>query len=250
MTDATRAAALVRLRPHVERARAFSGWTLDVRVTPLGLEPPWDYGSLVRAAALGARCALDLGTGGGEALAEFRDALPPFTVATEEWHVNAPIAYARLTPLGVRVLRARGLQLAFADASFDLVINRHEELDPAEVARVLRPGGRVVTQQVGGDEWDELWHFIPPMQSYHHIYADYQRGFTEAGLRVIAREHRRHVAYPLEEIAFMLAIMPWSVPDFDLERALDALLALEAAHGSPEGVILTEHRFVIEARRA
>jgi SAM-dependent methyltransferase len=46
--------------------------------------------------------------------------------------------------------------LPLADATFDLVINRHESFDAREVQRVLRPGGTFITQQVGAQDLIEL----------------------------------------------------------------------------------------------
>ena len=63
---------------------------------------------------------------------------------------------ARLSAIGAPVVHASSLHLPFGAGAFELVLNRHEELDPAEVARILAPGGRFLTQQVGSDNWREL----------------------------------------------------------------------------------------------
>jgi len=55
-------------------------------------------------------------------------------VATEPWEVNAPVAAKRLGARGIPVVRANSLRLPFRDEQFDLVLNRHEELDPADTA--------------------------------------------------------------------------------------------------------------------
>ena len=240
-----------RLRPYVERARGFSGWSFpELRVRHLGPPLPWDYEAMVREYAHGARSALDMGTGGGEVLSRLRDALPRRLVATEEWHVNAPVARDRLAPLGVDVVRCRSLSLPFADASFDLVLDRHEELDPAEVARVLAPGGRVVTQQVGRDNWRELRDYVPRMTDFGDIFGEYTSGFAAAGLRVVRSEqHDMQTAFgSLGELVYLLSVAPW-VLDFSLERDGEALLELEAACQMEDGLVLTESRFVIVAEK-
>ena len=246
-----RTEALERLRPYVERARSFTGWDLSqIPVRLLEPGPPWDYKQLVREHGQQARSALDMGTGGGEALAELRDGLPARLVATEEWHVNAPVARRRLAPLGVEVVHCSDLRLPFADASFDLVINCHEWLDPVDVARVLRPGGRVITQQVGANNWRELRRHFPRRTDFGDIYGDYTGGFAAAGLRVTGRKHDYAVAYAsLGDIVYMLTVSPWEIPDFDLERDLDALLALEADRRTEHGIVLTESRFIIVAEK-
>jgi SAM-dependent methyltransferase len=246
----SRAEVLTRLRSYVERARGFSGWQFS-GVRERALVPlSWDYPALVRRYAVGARSVLDMDTGGGELLARLRDGLPPFVVATEEWHVNAPVAYRRLAPLGLHVVRAGCSALPFADASFDLVINRHGALAPAEVARVLRAGGRFVSQQVGARNWQELRHHFPRMREPDHTFADYESELIAVGLCVTARDNDRPVAYAtLGDVAYMLTVTPWTIPDFDVERDLEALLALEAAYSTIDGVVLTENRCLIIAEK-
>jgi len=149
-----------RLRPFVERARAFSGWMPDARTRRLGQETPWDYVQRARQLLSSAGSVLDLGTGGGERLSDILRGFRGRAVATEEWVVNAPLAARQLRPLGAGVLWCSALSLPLAGESFELVLDRHEALEPAEVARVLAPGGMVLTQQV----WDyanELTRFFP-----------------------------------------------------------------------------------------
>ncbi|HZQ38835.1 MAG TPA: class I SAM-dependent methyltransferase, partial [Dehalococcoidia bacterium] len=230
--DAARDPERQRLAQAAARARDFSGWDLSIaRPRLLEAGPPWRYEALAREYAAGAGVALDMGTGGGELIATLRPALPRRMVATEEWPPNVPVAARRLAPLGVSVLGAASLRLPFRDASFDLVLNRHEYLDCAEIARVLRPGGYVVTQQVGEENWRELRRFFPRMQRFSGLHAAYRDGFAAAGLTIVRdEEHSYRVAYPtLSELVYLLSVMPWVVPDFALDRDLDALLALERA---------------------
>jgi SAM-dependent methyltransferase len=244
--------ALERLQPYVERARSFSGWAFpDMRVRLLEDGPPWDYEALVREYAGGSTAALDLGTGGGEFVARLRDALPARTVVTEEWEVNAPVAHKRLAPLGVAAVRCRSLSLPFADEAFDLVFDRHEELDPAEVARVLAPGGCLVTQQVGRTNWQELQLHFPRMTDFGDIRGEYAYGFASAALTVVRNEsHDYRVAYEsLGDIVFMLLVAPWTIPDFTVERDLDALLALEERCTTADGLVMTWSRFLLIAEK-
>ncbi|MCC6191087.1 MAG: methyltransferase domain-containing protein [Anaerolineales bacterium] len=124
------------------------GWTFAHEPRPLGPPPPWDYAAPARTLLAQAGGVLDMGTGGGEVLAELLAGFGGKAVATEAWPPNVAVAARRLAAAGARVVHCSSLDLPFADAAFDLVLNRHEELDPAGVARVLRPGGRVPTQQI------------------------------------------------------------------------------------------------------
>src|SRR5438445_3722008 len=138
----------------------FVGWDFSWLRGRLDSQPlPWDYTASVVEHARSSPDLLDLGTGGGEWLAEL-SYRPPRTVATEAWGPNVAIASARLRPLGVdgvQVAPARdntgnrlegaASPLPFPDEGFPLVVERHESCGVGEVARILVPGGRSITQQ-------------------------------------------------------------------------------------------------------
>jgi len=242
-----------RLRPYVESARAFIGWNLD-RVEPKRVGPglPWDYKRRARKLLARASHALDLGTGGGELFAELCKAYRGRAVASEPWAVNAPIAKRALSHLQVDVVRAHSLHLPFHDSVFDLVLDRHEEMNPNEVDRVLTSGGSVFTQQIGRNEWNELRPFFPRMQDLGPLLNRYARGFQQAGMTVARAETRDiRVAYRgLGELVYLLCISPWTIPDFDpLGRDLAPLLRVKDRLTTPDGLVLTESRFIIEARK-
>jgi SAM-dependent methyltransferase len=246
------ARTLEELHPYIEQARAFSGWSFGAeRVRRIEPGEPWDYEAVARDYAANASRILDLGTGGGEVLSRVLTGLPARCVATEEWHVNAPVARDRLRPLGIGVVRASSLRLPFADASFDLILDRHEELSPAECARVLAPGGAVVTQQCGPDNWREFHDFFPRATVFEDHECTYPEGFVAAGFTIARREHREYrVAFrSLGDVAYMLMTAPWTVPDFDPERDIDALLALEDALTTDDGIVMTETRYLLIAHK-
>jgi SAM-dependent methyltransferase len=205
-----------------------------------------------REIATNARSVLDLGTGGGERIAEIAAGLDCRLVATEEWVVNAPVAARRLRTLGGDVVRCRSLALPFAGASFDLVLDRHEELEPVEVARVLAPGGRVLTQQVWND-MNELSRYFPRRSDFGDHFNGYQQGFRDAGLRVLdARNHAWTDAYEsLGEVVYFLCLAPWDVPEFDpLGADLPPLLELEKDLSTPEGILMSGGSYIIEAQKS
>jgi len=64
------------------------------------------------------------------------------------------------------------------------------------------------------------------------------------------RQHSRRVAYQqLGHLVYFLVAAPWTIPDFDLEADLEALLAVEYQLGGPDGIILTDPRYLLEARK-
>ena len=242
---------LRELRSFVREAQQLRGWTFAYEPVALDAPFPWDYVARARALAASAGRVLDMGTGGGEVFAEIltdrADAV--FATATEAWPPNVPVAARRLRPLGVAVAHSFSLHLPFEAASFDLVLNRHEELAPAEVARVLRPGGRVLTQQVHPDYHAELRAFFPRMTVFEPHHQTYPAGFAVAGLHLVTMQpHTRRVAYrQLGHLVYFLAAAPWTVPDFDLETDLDALLEVEHRLGGPQGIVLSDPRYLLEA---
>jgi hypothetical protein len=240
-----------RLRPSVERARTFSGWMPDVRTRPLAPTASWDYMARARQLLTTASSVLDMGTGGGERFGELLDGYSGRAVATEEWEVNVPIAAGHLRTLEAEAVHCRSTQLPFAAASFELVLNRHEDLWPTDVARVLKPDGTVLTQQAWMT-WKELGRFIPRRVFLADLFERYRDGFAAAGLDV---QDARAVEWPaaydsLGDFVYMLCIAPWEIPEFDpLGRDLEALLTLERALTTSDRLVLTHGSFIIEARK-
>jgi len=252
-SKADQSALVERLQPYIERAHNFSGWDLSfIETTTAGAPLPWDFEALARRHATSAQSVLDLGTGGGEVLSRIAVAQRASFVATEEWHVNAPVARARLLPLGIPVVRARSDSnvLPFRDGAFDLILSRHEAIEPAEVDHVLASGGTVLTQQVMPDNWPELTTFFPRKTVFPDHFAAYQQAFISLGYTVRRRQHDLKTAYrTLGDLVIMLLVAKDYVPEFDVVRDTSALLAAERALSKPEGIVVTEGRYLIEARK-
>jgi SAM-dependent methyltransferase len=252
MTKETLNAVRERLRPYVERSRGFSGWTPGVQQRRLGAPRPWNYMERAKVLVSASRSVLDLGTGGGERFADICAGYDGRAIATEEWVVNAPVAAERLGRLGVPVVRCAEAALPFRDERFDVVLNRHDELSPSEIARILKPGGIVLTEQVWR-MWHEINAFFPRRADYGNHFHAYQDGFAAAGLELLdAREDVVPAAFEsIGDLVYMLCILaPYDVPDFDpLGADLETLLALESAFTTPDGLVLTDGRYIIEARK-
>ena len=109
----------------------------------------------------------------------------------------------------------------------------------------------MLTQQIHPDWYGELRAAFPRMTRFEPHHETYPRGFASAGLIVVDRQlHAQPMAYQhLGQIAYTLAAAPWTVPDFDLDADLDALLELERSLRRPEGLVLTDRRYIVEARK-
>jgi SAM-dependent methyltransferase len=147
------------------------------------------------------------------------------------------------------VVRTSSLELPFADSRFDLVLSRHEELAPSEVARVLAPGGRLLTQQVIPDPWPELREFFPDLKRFPDHYAAYQRGLQEAGLVIEeSREFRHPVRFrELGHLVYHLIAAPWTLPDFSVDTHGEPLARLAAEFEREGGLVLTDGFYLLQA---
>lgn len=252
-----RDSALLEAWRDEERA-PFSGWDFSrIRARAIDEEPPWSYEDLAREAMRGRRSVLDLGTGGGEVLSRLHHAYPPRVVATEAWAPNVRVARERLTPLGVEVVPyvadEKTAPIPFEDASFDVVLSRHEAYDAREVARVLTPGGVFLTQQVDGDSLAELQSWFGAHPRWPEVrLATLRAQLEDAGMVIEdAREWRGVTTFTdVGAIVYLLRAVPWEVPGFTVDRHRDALLALHAELQERGGRLrFAIGRFVIRARR-
>ncbi len=205
---------------------------------------PWDLSVLYRRHLRSARHVLDMGTGGGEYLRQFADALPTDTTATEAWERNVPLARAALAPLGVDVVAwgadepAFDPQMPFPDGRFDLVLNRHEAYNAVEVFRVLAAGGTFLTQQVAADNLIELRDLLGFSPGITHVtYAGCCAALLAAGLQVVDGADHTGTDEFIDVAALVayLQLVPWEVPpDFsvDLHRRTDGGPVVSAASDS------------------
>jgi SAM-dependent methyltransferase len=227
-----------------ERATAWEFAWMDGRPG----EPSWSYADLARNLARRAGALLDLDTGNGEMLAELAP-LPPHTVAVESWARNTPVARDRLGPLGVQVLT----ELPGGEDEFDVVLSRHGRLPAADIARLLRPGGRVLTQQVGSEDLAAVNELLgaPPAHLRPWNAQVAACALAEAGLDVIdVREERPALSFPdVGSVVRQLRDLPWQIRDFTPERyaaALDRLDSFVRVHGE---LTVAAHRFLVQAVR-
>ncbi len=250
MTTETLDQACERLRPYVERAKGFSGWSDFPANRAVSLLQPWDYVERARELVSNAQRVLDIGTGGGERLFEILEGSGRQCVATEEWAPNVPVAAAHLGPLRVEVVHCQDERLPFSACSFDLVLNRHSAMTPGEVVDLLRPGGSLLSQQVGNDNWYDIRPFLPRKTDFGDHFHTYREGLEAGGLNILRHQrHEARVAYDsVGDFVYMLCVAPWEVPDFDpLGADLKAVLAMERALSTSVGFVVTDTRYIIEA---
>jgi SAM-dependent methyltransferase len=216
--------------------------------------PPWGYARLIGARLAQAAAALDIQTGGGEVLAAIPQP-PPVLAATESWPPNVALARARLRPLGATVAPAGDLDnLPFPAASFELVVSRHPTVTLwPEIARVLRPGGSYLSQQVGAGSNRELTDYLmgPQPVDPGRLAAVALAEAQAAGLTVTRLEERalRVQFFDIGAVVYFLRKVLWTVPGFTVEAYRDRLAALHEEITAVGAFTCYSQRFLIEARK-
>jgi SAM-dependent methyltransferase len=248
--------ASLREQWEAEERQPFTGWDFSYLTGRMLEDPtPWDY--VHRAGALmdHAASAIDLDTGGGERLLEMRAHWPSRMIATEEYPPNIRLASQRLHPLGVRVVHASMTDyypLGFADATFDLVLNRHAAFNWDEVARVLRPGGYFLTQQVHGMyAWDLLAAFDAKPEWPEATPAKYVPRLEAAGLTVTdVQDFRGRLRFSdVGALVYYLRAVPWMVPGFSVATHEPHLRRLQARLDAEGELSFVSWKYLVEARK-
>lgn len=238
-----------------EERQPFIGWDfsyLDGRMTEG--QVPWSY--LDRAAELMRQSSsvIDLETGGGEKLLNLREHWPPKVVATEDYLPNFELAAQRLSPLGVKIVKAPVSTIhpmPFADLEFDLVLNRHAAFNSGDVARVLAGGGTFLTQQVHGmSAWDLQAVFDAEPQWPDSTPEKYVPLLEEADLNIVnIQEWEGNLSFTdVGAIVYYLKAAAWLVPGFEVETHLRPLFALQDRLDVGKGLDFYSAKYLIEAR--
>ena len=220
-----------------------------------GGDLPWDYRQTVLDHLSPTSRLLDLDTGGAEFLLSLGHP-HHLTAATEAYPPNVSLCRELLTPLGVdfREADAAG-PLPFEDASFDLVINRHGGYNPGEIARVLKPGGVFITQQVGADNDRDLVSLLLPALS-DRPFPDQRleiaaQRFEQCGLTLLEGQtaYRAIRFRDVGALVWFARIIEWEFPGFSVEGCLDRLLAAQALLDEKGVIEGTTHRFLLVAQK-
>ncbi len=237
-----------------EEAAPFAGWDFShlhgrFQESPL----PWDYMALARQLLPEAATVLDMGTGGGERFLQLRDIWPAQAFVTEGWPPNVVLAGQRLLPLGVGVVASNRHSLPFAPHSFDLVLNRHTGYRSWDVARVLRPGGVFLTQQI-----DALWGWdlqvamgmvVAERPSSYELALHYCQTETDLIIEQAADHTGTMTFSDVGALVYYLKAIPWMVPGFTVDTHLPYLLALQKNLEQGQPLQFETRQYLLLARK-
>ena len=215
---------------------------------------PWDYEKIIHELLRDDMKLLDYDTGGGEFLLSLHH---PYgnTAATEGYPPNVQLCREKLLPLGIDLREcADASHVPFDDSSFDFIMNRHGDLDPPEIRRMLKTGGFFVTQQVGSENDRELVDAVLPglEKPFPHNNLKEQREiFEEAGFEILKAEEAFCPIRFFDVGAFVwfARIIEWEFPGFSVAKCFDRLLQLQKVMETDGKIEGTAHRFLIIARK-
>lgn len=242
----------------VEEIAPFTGWDFSRLSGRLIHDtPPWSYEKIARELLSSASSALDLGTGGGERLLEFKDVFPARTTATEGYRRNFVLARKRLRPFDIEVVECNDSLrqvLPFKSEEFDLVINRHTAFNVSEVERVLTPGGVFLTQQIDGSNLADLSAAFDDEQPWPFITLEFFLEKIRATNLVVemAEEWTGQTIFKdVGAIVYYLKAVPWTVPQgFSVERHDVHLRKLQRRLEQEGELVFQQKLLMIKARRA
>jgi SAM-dependent methyltransferase len=250
------------LRRIAARVGPLSGWDFS-RMRTERDPTPWDYEEVVRRYLTPGSRVLDLGTGGGEVFARIAPAAGR-ALATDVAPTMLRAARTTLHPWSDRVSLAlmANEALAVADASFDLVLDRHSSVVAEEVARALRPGGVFITQQVGRRNTQAIFDAFGWGSNAFWEERERRRGhtlqttaylvevFPRLGCRVEARAEYDVPWFikDVQSLVFFLTAPVWP-EDFDPDRHAPGVARLLAERITPRGIETNEHRELLIVRK-
>ena len=215
---------------------------------------PWDYEAIIRELLHNDMKLLDYDTGGGEFLLSLHH---PYgnTAATEGYPPNVQLCRERLLPLGIDLREcADASHVPFDDNSFDLMINRHGDLNAPETMRVLRPGGYFVTQQVGSENDRELVDAVLPEAEKpfpHNTLKEQRETFEKAGFTILKAEEAYSPIsfFDVGALVWFAHIIEWEFSGFSVEKCFDRLLKLQRIIESGGKITGMTHRFLLVAQK-
>ena len=246
----------IRLWKEEERIAYIHGWDFS-HIADRSAEQtdfPWDYRESIDRYLTPDKKLLDVDTGGGEFLLSLGH---PYenTAAAEGYPPNAKLCREALSPLGIDFRTGSVPEgLPFKAESFDVIINRHGDLNPKDFYRLLKPGGLFITQQVGAQNDRDLVKLLcgdVPMPFPEQYLEKAEKAFCQAGFSILEKGEafRPYDFFDVGALVWFARVIPWEFPDFSVDRCLENLLSAQVKL-EQEGVLRGyTHRFFLVAKK-
>ncbi len=232
------------------------------RLTSVSASPTEDvYRSTINAKIRPGMTMLDIGCGTGHIIAQ----IAPVQHSTFFFGVDISPAMTRRAQgrtkkyENVSIILGDGLNLPFDGSVFDIVATRLAEFAPAEAYRVLRKGGLFFECGLGPESDKEIREFFPdriilenfclpkdPDRWHDEIAAPVeQTGFAIDEVT----EHKQYDFYDgIDGVMDLIEMVPL-VENFNRDTDRLTMEKLAEKHGTPRGVRITWHYYIIHAHR-
>ena len=248
--------SLLKVWIEEEKIAKIKGWDfshLDGRWTDNSETLPWDYRTVVLKYLKSEMKILDIDTGGGEMLLSFCHPAENVCV-TDGYKPNFEFCKSKLSPLGITVKEGTADSLPYDNESFDIVLNRHGDLSPAEANRVLKKGGLFITQQVGAENDREFVKLLIPEAKIpfpdQYLKVQTER-FKNTGFEITEQNESSYTIRFLDvgALVWFAKIIEWEFIGFSVDTCKQQLFEAQAIL-SEEGFIEGKaHRFYFVAKK-
>ena len=215
---------------------------------------PWDYRQAILRYLSPEKKLLDTDTGGGEFLLSLGH---PYenTAATEGYAPNVDLCRQTLTPLGIDFRPGTVPEgLPFDSSTFDVIINRHGDLNPADFWRLLKPGGVLITQQVGAENDRALVELLcgqAPLPFPEQYLKHAEAKFRQAGFTILEAQecYRPFDFFDVGALVWFARIIQWEFPGFSVDTHLENLRHAQACLERDGLIRGYTHRFFLVAQK-
>lgn len=234
--------------------QTFSGWDFTYLDRKMSIEKPdWSYSEIVSSYLKSTMNLLDMGTGGGELLLQFKHPYDK-TAVTEGYDKNYQFLLTTLKPLGIEIQFVDEDDcLNFPDNSFDIILNSHESFSISEVQRVLKPSGIFITQQVGDFNGVNLASRLIP--NYKKESFDFHLTLVEEQLRKNQFEilfkneqYLKQKFFDMDGLIYYVKTIPWEYRNFSVTKNFEQLIGLYEELQRTGFIYNLQHRFVLVAK--
>lgn len=249
-------AELYRLWKEEEKIAYVHGWDFShiQSRSQENTDFPWDYKKAILTHLQPDGKLLDVDTGGGEFLLSLGHPHEN-TAATEDYEPNVELCKQTLLPLGIDFRPGVVAKpLPFEDESFDVIINRHGDLNPKEFYRLLKPGGLFITQQVGAKNDRDLVALLcgdVPLPFPEQFLNIAEKNFRQAGFAILDSGECfcPYDFYDVGALVWFARVISWEFADFSVDTHFENLLQAQALL-EKNGVIRGyTHRFFLLAQK-
>ncbi len=240
---------ITKLLREERRAKQERGWSfayIEKRVSIPAL--PWNYQQIIIDNLKNDDMLLDIGTGDGEFAMSLKHD-PSKIIVTEGYLPNYRLCQKKLFPLGIKVLMVNNVNaLPFPNNYFDIVINRYDEYNLLEIARILKTGGLFITEQVGSQDTNDLILILTKPDKIKKEEFSLNSEITKIDLNIWEIINKNEdisdmYFFDIEALVYFVSRIPWQFPQFKVREKIAELEVLNTICKKQGYISTLQHRF-------